>query len=325
MSFQASNHTNRHSTSRVDVQRGCVGRVLTQIDDSSFNPKITHGLPTVQQWLPHLRQLANDPRSMPERMVLKYSRAGEVFRATLPMSSGPLHVVCRQSRSSGWGRELGRLFGATRERQNFHRALNLLACGIRTALPLVLLETRATRIAGLSGFPAPTESWLVTEYVEGLHDLDQALLDLDTSQVEPSARQVKDAMISAVVNLLISFDRHGLTHRDLKASNVLLQSKDKRNPHFEPWLLDLDGLRRAPRSLRARQRQLLMRLTASLVDHIAVSKTDLTRALRRFLIGTGADENPWRRTIRELSQAADSYTKHHPRPKSHKLQGYLNG
>ena len=96
-------------------------------------------LPTAEEWLPTLLGLASDPESLPGYESLKYSRAGEVFRARPALGDQRIDIVCKQSRGTGITRRVARFLGRSRERRNFDRALTLLRVGISTARPLVLL------------------------------------------------------------------------------------------------------------------------------------------------------------------------------------------
>ncbi len=200
----------------------------------------------------------------------------------------------------------------TRERANYDRGLMLLRAGIATALPLALLES-----PGLV-----REAWLVTAYVSDVVDLDQLALTLLPRLGADRVRAVKAAVVAAVVELFERMERHGLRHRDLKASNILLTNWDGPAEDMRVWIMDLEGLR--PRRLwdSNRRWQPLIRLGASLLGYASVTRGDYARFVGAYLSRIGFPQDSWRHRYRTLSKRATDYARRSRRRKSHKLDGY---
>ncbi|MGB2986263.1 MAG: lipopolysaccharide kinase InaA family protein [Phycisphaerae bacterium] len=299
-------------TEPIDLAGGWSGLVLTRCQLAAPESETRRSLPAVAPWKTWLHQLVSDPSALSGYAMLKYSKDGVVFRARMTIGDGSLDLICRQSRGHGLRRRLATLFRPSRERRNFHRALALLEADINTALPLALIERRRPR----------REAWLVTEFVPDLVDLDQVVLQL-LPRLEPRrARKVKNAILEATVDLVMRMQQSHLTHRDLKASNILLKHWDGRGGPVSLWVVDLDGLRHRRFISAARRWQPVMRLAASLLSYSAVTRSDYGRFLHAYLPRTGAPRETWRRHFRELAQQANDYARRARRRKNHKLDGY---
>ncbi len=304
--------TTRLDFQPISLRGGWSGRVLVGMDGALPEGVATADLPTFEQWRTLLEPLVVDPSALPGYEVLKYSAAGEVFRAELAWGDGSIDVVCKQTRIRGLRRRLLATLRATRERTNFDRALTVLRAGIATALPLALL-----------GGPGPKrEAWLVTAFVPGVVDLDQVALTL-LARLEPDRRRaVKNAIIEAVVDLLAGMERHRLHHRDLKASNILLTNWGGSAGDMQVWIMDLEGLGRRRAWESNRRWQPLVRLAASLIGYAALTRGDYARLLRAYLARVGLPQDSWRQHYRVLSRRAADYARRSRLRKTHKLDGY---
>jgi tRNA A-37 threonylcarbamoyl transferase component Bud32 len=157
-------------------------------------------------------------------------------KATLVLLETPLgRVVAKRSLARGWKRPLTALGArAGRPERAFDLGEALRACGLATPEPLAVLGGRADGV-------------LVTRYVEGLGPWE--LL---------RAGGALAGMLELLAAALARLHAAGFSHRDLKASNVLLA-----NDASEVVWTDLDALRRVGTlGPRARARD-LARLAAS--------------------------------------------------------------
>ena len=272
-------------------------------------------LPTAEDWRSFLNQLVTDAAELPGYAPLKFSPSVEVIRGLISCAAGePVAVVCKRARHTSARRRVLRALGASRERRNFERALRLLRGGINTAQPLALIERRA-----------PPATWLVTRYIPNLVDLDQVALARLARVESLSLRSVKNAIIASVAELCTQIEREGLIHRDLKASNILLEHWDGRDGPVRTILVDLDGLR-PPRLWESRHNQrALLRLAASLAEHSWVTPTDRCRFLRAYLRQTSARPREWKGRFRAMQGPVMEYLRRARRRKSQKLDGYAGG
>ena len=216
----------------IELPGGWRGEVLCRCPYPTPQSDKPCALPDTGQWHSWLTSLTTDSSALCGYTVVKVSAGAEVFRARMDCSDGMIDVIGKQSRGSGSARWLNGAWRPSRARRNFRKGLALLRAEISTALPLAWIERRRPQ----------RESWLVTRFVPDLVDLDQVALSLIVQLETKQVRAVKDGIITALVELLLQFDRHGLHHRDLKASNILLQSWDGGSGAAHTLLADLDGL-----------------------------------------------------------------------------------
>jgi hypothetical protein len=163
------------------------------------------------------------------------------------------------------------------------------------------------------------ESWLLTAAVAGLLDLDRICLS-ELGRLDPrEQRRVRDGLIAALTELFLCLERRGLTHRDLKASNILFS--DWTMGSARAWLTDLDGLGRRSMSFRGRA-QPLARLAASVLSYSSISRTDYARVLLAYLRRGGDVPRNWKHEFRRLQGLAVCYARRAAARKRHKLDGY---
>lgn len=293
----------------IQVGEGLRGEVLAECRIP--HPVLPAILPSDDFWRPWLTQLVTDHSALPGYSTLKYSRNGEVFRACFPTTQSELlEVVCRLHRTDAKGASIpGRASHAAR---GIGRALRLLEAGIDTAVPLARIEQTSR----------PRRSWLVTEYVSDVVDLDQIVLTLLPQQDRQSLHKLKVGTSEAVVELLARLDEARLYHRDLKASNILFTHWNGRDGTAKPLLVDLDGLHHRYWWNAHRRWQPLIRLAASLKDYPALTRTDFVRFLRQYLCRIGTPTAKWKTHFRRHARRAADYARHSQLRKSHKLDGY---
>jgi len=265
---------------------------------------------SIEVWRLWLNQLVADPALLPGYSALKYSKNGEVFRARFGEGPDqPLDVVCRFSRSDGRGASIFKR--PSRALRNLRRAVRLLHVGVDTAIPLARIERTS-----------PPGSWLVTEFVADVVDLDQIVLTLLSHLDRRALHKVKAALSEALVELFTRLDDARLYHRDLKASNILFTHWDGRQGPPRTMLVDLDGLHQR-RWWNARRRwQPLVRVAASVRDYPALCRTDFARFLHRYLSRVGIPTAEWKAHYRRLARDATAYAQRSQHRKSHKLDGF---
>lgn len=268
--------------------------------------------PSIEQWRDWLGMLAHDSRQLSGVRVLKTSETVEVLETQLPRKSNadkPLRVICKQTKLRG---VKDALFGFARPsatRHNFERARELQNAGIGTALPLAYLERKS-----------PRSSWLITEFLDGVIDLDAYVLTVLSRAGAADNRDRRNAVLRALAELFRGLERASLYHRDMKASNILLVHANK--PGVKPCacIVDLDGLA-THRPWRSAWKP-IVRLAASLLQYPAVSRADYARFLRDYLIAGGQYRFAWRTHFPRLRKQAARYAQAAHRRKSNKLDGF---
>ncbi len=256
-------------------------------------------------------QLVGDHSALSGYVTLKYSKGSEVFRARRIDEEGrSLDLVCRFNRGEAKGAAiLGRL---SRAERNLRRAVCLLEAGIDTAIPLARIERTSS----------PRSSWLVTEFVADVVDLDQIVLTLLPRYDRTTLRKVKLALSEELVELFARLNDARLYHRDLKASNILFTQWDGRGASPRPMIVDLDGLHARRWWDQRRSWQALVRLSASLRDYPALTRTDFARFLQRYLVRMAIPAKQWKAHFRRLARQAGEYAERSKSRKSDKLDGF---
>jgi serine/threonine protein kinase len=161
------------------------------------------------------------------------------------------------------------------------------------------------------------EGYLITEKILNARDLHRFLAELD--ELNPAERQIiLRRRIDQVACLVRELHRRRISHRDLKAANILVGQEDMapgRPAHgdrgsFLPaslsshiWLIDLVGLSYWRRLSRPRRVQNLARLHASFCQKAAISRTDKLRFLRVYLQWGLFGRSTWRSWWKEIAMA----------------------
>lgn len=297
----------RLNTERLTLTGGWSAEVLTSAgfeDDSSW---LDGPWPTRDAWRPELETLLWAPDSLENYEVLKVGQSSHVVSATISFGNAKMRIVAKRARAHSLVRKVADTFRASRARRSFQKSCRLLQSRFHTPRPLVILENRRK-----------TESWLITAFVDGLVDLDELALR-GLSSLAPSLRhQAKRTLIQAVARFMARFQQAGLSHRDLKASNIMIRDLAGSTPTV--WLLDLEGLqlRRPPKEERT-----LMRLAASLLEYDSVTRTDYARFLKPYLVEVGQDAASWRSKYRTLAALALRRNRRAVWRRRGKLDGYM--
>lgn len=221
---------------------------------------------------------AGDPTEGLSAEVLKNGRSAGVWRVTL--EDGRSLVVKRRRRIRA--RPLAGL-GTSRSEEAFHAGHALLVRSIATARPAAAVDRR--RGARLE------DTLLLTELIDG-----PALPVWLASDPAAGARHALARRMAAMVARL---HEAGFSHRDLKAPNILVVPGD--DPR--PYLVDLDGLRRADPVPERRRVKDLMRLAVSLEEWGVARATDRLRFLRAYLWPGG---RPQPVTVRGRGRGSDA-------------------
>ena len=138
------------------------------------------------------------------------------------------------------------------------------------------------------------EGYLLTEKIGHADDLHASLQSLDAAPIDKRLHLLRQ-LIERVARTIRALHLRQLSHRDLKAANILARrwdapadepsaySQDIENllymPESSVWLIDLVGVERFHKLPRARKVQNLARLNASFHQNPAITRTDRLRFL----------------------------------------------
>ena len=163
-------------------------------------------------------------------------------------------------------------FRTSRAKRVWKVAQNLIACNIPTPQPISFLEQRK---GGLL-----IKSFFISKKIDGALPLNSAIHELEACGSSRDTVQ-KKTLIQQVAHLVRSLHECGTCHRDLKASNILVQKNPGQVQKL--YLTDLDSARVQTR-IRTKERiRDLARLNASLFYTTGISTADRLRFLRDYL------------------------------------------
>lgn len=262
-------------------------------------------------WTAFLEQVTEDVHQLPELRVLKSSPDVEVVQTFLTDECVRLSVVVKrynERRRRGWRRWFTKSLAAG----DYRTLQRLRSKGIAVPRPLAAVSSRGSR----------THSWLVTEFEDGLIELEQVALSL-LSQLPARVRpQVRRGVVGAVVDFYLALDAGELHHRDLKASNLLLQNWGGEGGPTRVWIADVEGFRNGHRRLTVKRRQRLVRLGASLLGYAQFVRTDAARFLMAYSRHLGWSRDQRRAEWRDLARAAQEYARRSASRKQHKIDAF---
>lgn len=249
-----------------------------------------------------------DAAKLPGYAVLKYSPAGEVVRVSASDSpAGPYLIFKRSRPPRGWRRLFP--WGYSRERRGLETALMVLDNGIPTATPVALLKHRV-----------PGESWLVLEFLDGAVDLVQALSPT-LPGFPPLTASERRRLAQSLAQLFANLERSGLSHRDLKASNVMVQFKRPSDRTPKIYIIDLDGFRRQGFIPRSRWKP-IARMAASLRYERLLCRSDACRFLKSYIELRKVPVD-WKTCFRTLDVESRNYLRRASQRKSNKIDGFV--
>ena len=223
-----------------------------------------------------LSELLANPDALftgPGIRILKDSRTSTVAEIVLPFPDGPREVILKRVNVRHWSEPLKNLLRPSAVLRSWVNGHALHDRWLPTPRPLAVLH----RVR----FGLPAKGYLLTEKVEGREDL---------SIAKPPAAHRLARMLRAM------HDRN-VSHRDLKASNILLEQGT------EPTLIDLVGVRVGNSVSFAQRAKELARLNASFLTATVVTRTVRLRFLRTYLAAGERLPQDWKQWWNEISLA----------------------
>lgn len=211
----------------------------------------------------------------------KTSDTSTVAELLMPTPSGPVPVVLKRVNVS----VVGAMKNLIRPSQVMRSWINGHALRDRwlpTPRPLAVFHRRWVGL--------PTTGYLLTEQVPDAVGLDEAVRRC------ASVAALRELLIRVARMLRIMHDR-GVSHRDLKAANILVTQSG------EPVLIDLVGVRTRANLTMARRARELARLNASFLKFPAVTRAERLRFLLAYLSAGTVLQMVWKNWWRLVSEA----------------------
>jgi tRNA A-37 threonylcarbamoyl transferase component Bud32 len=248
----------------------------------------------------------DEPFRRPGVTLLKDSRSSTVAEFDLPIGGSPRRVIYKRFRVTSWSDPWAALLRPSAALRSWVNGHGLLLRYLPTARPLAVFHRRRH---GLS-----YEGYLLTEKVPDAVDLHGFVAGLNALP-DAQRRHALRCRIEQVARLVRELHRRQLSHRDLKAANILLSGECQppgapknqgvnipRSPE-NLWLIDLVGVRLHGRLPRWRKVRNLARLHASFFQNPVLSRTDKLRFLRTYLNWGLFGRGSWKRWWHEIEQA----------------------
>lgn len=183
--------------------------------------------------------------------VIKRGASGDVLAGEVTLAGQSVPVVVKRSFKRYWYRYFNEIGRGSRAWRAWNKAWVLVARGIPTAWPLVVMQKRS--------FGYITDGVVVFEKSPGA-----ILAAADLDAIPSDQREMLFRRTGAVLRRI---DDLGLSHFDAKASNWIVQDDPKLGPR--PLLIDVDGIR-----FRRWPALGIRRLLRSMKDHPQYSVAD---------------------------------------------------
>lgn len=251
-----------------------------------------------------LRQLLADPDAAfrdPAAKVLKQSKSVTVVEVTLPLADGPRPVIVKRLAVTRWTDPWVSLFRRPPALRAYLMGHTLRGRLLPTPRPLAVLHRRR--------FGLLREGYVVTEKVPAATELTDFVRGLAT-QSRRDVRAILRPLVDDLARLVALLHQRRLSHRDLKASNVLVSEEEGRR---RLTLIDLVGVTTHRHVSRSRRVQNLARLHTSFHAFAHVSRTDKLRFLRVYLRWGLRSRQGWKDWWRAVAAATDAKVRRNQR------------
>jgi tRNA A-37 threonylcarbamoyl transferase component Bud32 len=239
-----------------------------------------------------LRELLRDPNAFftrPSTRLLKQCVTSTVAEIEMPTPSGPRAVILKRVNVRSALEPLKNLFRSSAVRRSWLQGHVLCERWLPTPRPLAMFHHVRAGI-----FPA--EGYLLTEKVPDAIGLPEAVR-------ECRDRGTLRAWGERLARVVRAVHDRGVSHRDLKAPNVMLQNAVTDPASATPVLIDLVGVRASADAVPfARRAKELARLNASFLAVPHVTRTERLRFLRAYL-RAGERQADWKSWWRAVSEA----------------------
>lgn len=236
-------------------------------------------------------------------VVLKDSRTTTVAETTMTVRGRPTPVIYKRFNRKKWIDPLLTLFRPSRAWQSWQAAQDLASRGIPTPQSLGFLSRRSAFRSDPLFWFLPRETYLITVKEPDAVTLGSYIREV-LPGLAPDARRARIRGLTASLALLVrSLHERSLSHRDLKASNILIKvdGDDRRRDRLS--LIDLVGVRlRHPLPMRRRV-QNLARLSLSLNVVPGRTRADTLQFLRAYLPWGLSPRNDWKGLWRSVEKA----------------------
>jgi tRNA A-37 threonylcarbamoyl transferase component Bud32 len=287
---------------------GVVGHAVTELDASGLAPLLAD---------------PDEPFRRPGARLLKDSPSSTVAELEMIVQGRPRKVIYKRFRGSAPTEMLASCVRLTPALRSWVHGHGFRARALPTARTLAVLHRKRWGMYA--------DGYLLTEKIEAAEELHiqvAELMRLPPAERTPLVRH----LIDQVARTIRALHQRQLSHRDLKAANILVRRRDVmpepsptdpvgllHEPETSVWLIDLVGVELFRQLPHRRKIQNLARLNASFHQRSSLSRTDRLRFLRTYLFdglrGAGNWKDWWRQ-INHATQNKVARNRRHGRPLS---------
>lgn len=252
-----------------------------------------------------VRGLLRDPDApfaRPDARILKDSRTTTVAEVAMSVRGNPTPVIYKRFNRKKWLDPLLTLFRPSRAWRAWRNGQHLASRGLPTPQNLAVIGRGPVTGRTILRRFLPRDTYLATIKAEPALTLGEYARTVLPGLGPDARRERVERMIPPLARLLRTLHDRSLSHRDLKADNILILG-DPDAPVPALSLIDLVGVAlRHPLSDRHRV-QNLARIQLSLAKAPGRTRTDGLRFLRLYRPALFADRDGWKRLWREIETA----------------------
>ena len=255
-----------------------------------------------------LKALIDDPDQPFEQRGstrLKSSRTTTVAETTMLVRGRPTAVIYKRFNRKKLLDPILSVFRPSRAWRSWQAGQDLVSRGIPTPQNLAFLSRKRTWKSDPLFWFLPHETYLITVKQEGAINLATYVREV-LPALPPAERRARIRRLTASLAYLIrSLHERSLSHRDLKASNILINAGSG-GARDQLSLIDLVGVRLQHPLPCSRRIQNLARLCLSLSSVPGRTRTDFLQFLRIYLPWGLSPHNDWKGLWRKINRAIDN-------------------
>jgi tRNA A-37 threonylcarbamoyl transferase component Bud32 len=252
-----------------------------------------------------IRPLLDDPDralAQPGATLLKNSRTTTVAQTTMLVRGEPTQVIFKRFNRKKWLDPFFTLFRPPRAWRSWQAGQDLASRGIPTPQNLAYLSRRRSFKSDPLFWFLPHETYLITVKQQGAQSLAEYVGKVLPGLSLPERRARIRGLTASLAQLIRSLHDRSLSHRDLKASNILIEVNSGGEIE-ELSLIDLVGVALQHPLPWGRRVQNLARLCLSLSLVKGRTRTDLLRFLRLYLPWGLSPLGDWKGLWRRIDRA----------------------
>jgi tRNA A-37 threonylcarbamoyl transferase component Bud32 len=244
----------------------------------------------------------NGPFSLPETRLIKNSRTSTVAETTMVVGGVPQRVIFKRFNRKKRLDPLLTLFRPSRAWRSWQAGQHLTSRGIPTPRNLLFLARRRNAWYNPFSWFLPRETYLVTEKQDSTITLAEYVRRIVPTLDPAEARARVRSLNIGLARLIRSLHERSLSHRDLKASNILVHLDRLESDEFLS-LIDLVGVRLQNPVPRRRRIKNLARLSVSLSKIQGRTSAETLRFLRSYLPWGLSPLSDWKDVWRSTEKA----------------------